>query len=174
MTHFINTTTGEYPVSAAQLRGRHPDTLFPDGYALAFRNYAPVQIADHPAFNPNTHKAVAQVPESQAGKWVQRWSVVPLTQQEQEEARRASIPQSCSPAQGLVALFALKSITEGDLNAAIELIADPVQRYTARVGFQRATEWRRNSATMQQMARMLSLTESDLDALFAYAVTVNV
>ncbi len=82
--------------------------------------------------------------------------------------------QTCSPAQGLVALFAIKQITEDDVNTTIAAITDPVARYTSQLAFARATEWRRDSASMQQLAALLGLTESDLDALFAFAVTVAV
>ena len=83
-------------------------------------------------------------------------------------------PTVCSPAQGLVALFAIKQITEDDVNATIAAITDPVARYTSQVAFARATEWRRDSASIQQLAALLGLTESDLDALFEFAVTVAV
>ena len=83
-------------------------------------------------------------------------------------------PTVCSPAQGLVALFAIKQITESDVNATIAAITDPVARYTSQVAFARATEWRRDSASIQQLAALLGLTESDLDALFEFAVTVAV
>ena len=83
-------------------------------------------------------------------------------------------PTVCSPAQGLVALFAIKQITESDVNATIAAITDPVLRYTTQIAFARATEWRRDSASIQQLAALLGLTESDLDALFAFAVTVAV
>ena len=82
--------------------------------------------------------------------------------------------QTCSPAQGLVALFAVKQITESDVNATIAAITDPVARYTTQIAFARATEWRRDSAAIQQLAALLGLTESDLDALFEFAVTVTV
>ena len=83
-------------------------------------------------------------------------------------------PSACTPAQGLVALFALKNITEDNVLAAIGQIPDPVQQYTARIGYQRATVWERNSPTMQVMAQLLQLSAQDLDALFAYAVEVRV
>ena len=86
----------------------------------------------------------------------------------------APAPQTCTPAQGLVALFALKQITDDDIKAAIGAIEDPVLRYTASIGFARANEWRRDSETMQQMAALLGLSESDLDDLYAYAVDVQV
>lgn len=83
-------------------------------------------------------------------------------------------PTVCSPAQGLVALFAIKQITESDVNTTIAAITDPVLRYTSQVAFVRATEWRRDSASIQQLAALLGLTESDLDALFEFAVKVAV
>ena len=83
-------------------------------------------------------------------------------------------PTVCSPAQGLVALFAIKQITESDVNATIAAITDPVARYTTQVAFARATEWRRDSASMQQLAALLGLTEADLAALFEFAVKVAV
>ena len=83
-------------------------------------------------------------------------------------------PTVCSPAQGLVALFAIKQITESDVNATIAAIPDPVARYTSQIAFARATEWRRDSASIQQLAALLGLTESDLDALFEFAVKVTV
>ena len=83
-------------------------------------------------------------------------------------------PTVCSPAQGLVALFAIKQITESDVTATIAAITDPVLRYTSQIAFARATEWRRDSVATQQLATLLGLTESDLDALFEFAVTVAV
>ena len=83
-------------------------------------------------------------------------------------------PTVCSPAQGLVALFAIKQITESDVNTTIAAITDPVARYTSQIAFARATEWRRDSVSIQQLSALLGLTEADLDALFAFAVTVAV
>ena len=91
-----------------------------------------------------------------------------------EATQEAGYPAVCTPAQGLVALYAVKGITEETLLATIDSIADPVERYTARIAFSRATEWRRDSQAMQTLAVLLSLTESDLDELFTFAVTVNV
>lgn len=93
---------------------------------------------------------------------------------EQDVEPAPATPTVCSPAQGLVALFAIKQITESGVSATIAAIADPVLRYTTQIAFARATEWRRDSASMQQLATLLGLTEADLDALFAFAVTVAV
>ena len=90
------------------------------------------------------------------------------------EPQPPQVPAVCTPAQGLVALFAIKQITEQDVATAIAAIPDPVQRYTAQIGFHRATAWERSSATMQAMSALLSLSETDLDALFSYAAGVQV
>ena len=83
-------------------------------------------------------------------------------------------PTTCTPAQGLIALYALKQITEQYILDAIAQIPDPVQRYTATIGYQRATTWQRGSATMTTMAQLLGLTDEELDALFVYAAEVEV
>lgn len=83
-------------------------------------------------------------------------------------------PQSCTPAQGLVALYAVKGITDDAVHAAIAQIPDAVERYTAQIGFTRATQWERQSATMRAMAALLSLSEQDLDDLFTFAQGVAV
>lgn len=80
---------------------------------------------------------------------------------------------SCSPAQGLVALFVLKGIKEADILAFIESIEDQVQRYTAQVAYSHATEWNKQSATVKLLADAFSLSDADLDQLFGHAVTVQ-
>ena len=92
----------------------------------------------------------------------------------ESEENGSSTSKTCTPAQGLVALFVLKNIAEEDVLSAIDRINDPVQKYTARIGYQRATTWERSSPTMQSMAQLLQLSEEDLDALYSYAVTVQV
>ena len=84
------------------------------------------------------------------------------------------MPRSCAPAQGLIALYAIKGLEEGHVLAAIEAIPDAGQRYTVKIGYQRATTWERGSVAMQTMAQLLQLSETDLDELFAYAVNVQV
>ena len=86
----------------------------------------------------------------------------------------APAPTSCTPAQGLIALYAIKQLTEKNILDAIVQIPDPVQRYTATIGYQRAITWQRGSATITTMAQLLGLTDEDLDALFVYAAGVEV
>ena len=90
------------------------------------------------------------------------------------ECEKHDSPSVCTPAQGLIALFALKQITEDYVLEAVAQIPDPVQQYTARIGYQRATTWERNSPAMAVMATLLQLSDDDLDELFSFAVTVQV
>lgn len=92
----------------------------------------------------------------------------------QEAPPPASVPESCTPAQGLVALYILRGITEEALNSTIEAIEDDSLRYTTRIGFARATEWRRSSPSILLMGELLNLSSADLDALFTFAVNVEV
>ena len=83
----------------------------------------------------------------------------------------AGPPKSVTPAQGLMALFELKNITEDDILAAIDTIEDPTMRYQAQIAYKKATVWERPSVTMQTLAGLLALTEPDLDELFTKAET---
>jgi hypothetical protein len=85
-----------------------------------------------------------------------------------------SAVRSVTPAQALVALYALKGITEQDLDDAVAGIEDDGDRYTAQIALKRATEWRRQSPTTQTVAQLLGLSDDDLDDLFAHAETVEV
>ena len=170
---FINKTTGE-EITFAQLKKRFPLTLFPEGFAEDFEDYAAVQQVDQPEHDPVTHKVVALPPVETDGVWQLQWRVVPLTQQEIDDARRARVPQSCTAAQGERALFDLRGIKSDHVLAAIAQVAGQDNRYRARSAYQRATEWRRDSETTQTLAAILGLTDADMDELFTYAWTVNV
>lgn len=101
-------------------------------------------------------------------------SLIAAVEATEEPPPPAVVPESCTPAQGLVALYVLRGITEDALNATIEAIEDDALRYTTRIGFARATEWRRGSPSILLMGELLSLSATDLDALFTHAVTVEV
>lgn len=81
------------------------------------------------------------------------------------------VPQSVTPAQGLMALYVLKGITEDDVLAAINSIEDPTLRYQAQIAYKKATSWDRGSVTMQTVAQLLALTQEDMDQLFTLAAT---
>lgn len=92
---------------------------------------------------------------------------------EEAEPEPAPVPVEVTPAQGLMALFTLKGITEDNILAAIDSIEDPAMKYQAHIGYQKTTRWQRHSLTMQTVATLLGLTEADMDALFTLAVTFD-
>jgi hypothetical protein len=91
-----------------------------------------------------------------------------------EPSATAFVARTCTPAQGLVALFAVKGITEDDVHAGIASIPDPVERYTAQIGFKRATVWEEDSPTMQLVQALLALSAQGMRELFDYAQSVRV
>ncbi|OJW83804.1 MAG: hypothetical protein BGO66_17565 [Alicycliphilus sp. 69-12] len=167
--NYINTLTGEYPITAAQMRASYPESLFPEDFAQAYGDHAPVELADAPAIDATTHRAVALAPVLMEGQWHQAWDVVPLTPEEIEAARRAMVPQSCTRRQGRLAL-----LQAGQLDAvetAIAAITDPVQRMSAQIEYE-ADTWERANAFLQAMWAQLGGTPDELDALFMSAVTL--
>lgn len=82
--------------------------------------------------------------------------------------------QSCTPAQGLTALYELRGVTDVDITAMIDAIADPAEKYRARIAYTRATDWQRTHPVIVLAAQQLSLTDEDIDALFAHAASVTV
>lgn len=81
------------------------------------------------------------------------------------------VPQTVTPAQGLMALYELKGITEDDILTAINSIGDPALGYQALIAFKKATAWERDSESMGLVAQLLALTEADKDALFTLGAT---
>lgn len=75
---FINTESGEYPVTLAQIRAANPLTVFPEPFTESFEAFAPVATVEPPEHNPATHKAVELQPVEASGGWEQAWMVVPL------------------------------------------------------------------------------------------------
>lgn len=128
-----------------------------------------LRVAPHSVFGEPYASEFIPCPEGVEVGWLYDGSNFTAPELEPEPA-----PTTCTPAQGLIALYALKQVTEQDILDAIAQIEDPVQRYTATIGYQRATTWERSSATTAVMAELLSLTDEDLDELFVYAVGVAV
>ena len=83
-------------------------------------------------------------------------------------------PQSCTSAQGLIALYELRGVTDADIVAMINAIADPSEQYRARIAYTRASDWQRTHPVIVLAAQQLSLTNDDIDALFAHAASVSV
>ncbi|KFJ10149.1 hypothetical protein DR66_2587 [Delftia acidovorans] len=169
---YINTETGQYPLSVAQIQELHPLTMM----AQHLECYALVEPSDTPPHDADTHKPVEVEPVQVDGVWRQQWSVVPLSAEELAELQRqreaeaaALIPKSCTRRQGQLAL-----LTHGvldDAEAAIAAITDPVQKREAQIEYE-ADTWERANPFLQQLWAQLGGTPQSLDEAFALAVTL--
>ncbi|WP_447915934.1 hypothetical protein [Delftia acidovorans] len=169
---YINTETGQYPLSVAQIQELHPLTMM----AQHLECYALVEPSDTPPHDADTHKPVEVEPVQVDGVWRQQWSVVPLSAEELAELQRqreaeaaALIPKSCTRRQGQLAL-----LTHGvldDAEAAIAAITDPVQKREAQIEYE-ADTWERANPFLQRLWAQLGGTPQSLDEAFALAVTL--
>lgn len=83
---YINTATGAYPLSAADVRADFPNTSFPDGVdgfelAISREGYEVVQPTDQPTVDYTKNVSEGQ-PKATKGVWQQVWVVSDATAQE--------------------------------------------------------------------------------------------
>ena len=79
--NYIHTPTGEYPISQYQIRTRFPQTSFPVNFVPP-EDYALVQPAQFPAYDPTTQAYRELSPVEVNGQWQQQWEVYSLTPEE--------------------------------------------------------------------------------------------
>lgn len=145
---YIDTTTNEWGLTQAAIMQRHPLTVFPDPF-VPLEQYAVVADLPPPAFDQATHKAVELEPLASEGGYMQQWEVVPLSAEElaqweaerlsTEKAARDSARITISRTQGLVYIYRSMRVTEVDIEAQIESLADQDSRYEAGLYFRAAT-----------------------------------
>lgn len=176
---YIDKETGDYPLSPADIIGRHAHNMsFPVPFEAPER-YVLTTPADPPEFDPATYKAVPVEPLETEGSYLQQWKIVPLSEEElaQLEADRLAAEQAARDAarvtvtkrQALLALFDMKGIKNEDIEVQINLIPDEVDRYRALVDWQGSAAIESDSPTVLALAAALNLTEADLLELFGYA-----
>ena len=89
---YIRTKTGEYPVTEAEIRERHPEWCYPIPFEPC-DGYAPVLPTDPPKHDPATQRVEEAAPVQDGDVWVQSWRMVELNAAEvanllaQERAR---------------------------------------------------------------------------------------
>lgn len=80
---------------------------------------------------------------------------------------KPTVPEQVSRAQGKIAL-----ITAGlwpDVLAHVEAMTDPTEKALAEVALNDTTHWRRDSSTMQTIAKAVGVSEKQMDVLFTEA-----
>ncbi|MBS0227659.1 MAG: hypothetical protein JSS23_03070 [Proteobacteria bacterium] len=167
MHNFIHTGTGAYPVTFAQLRAEHPLTLFPEGFAEDFGDYAPVRPTAMPDHDHATHKAVEMPPVLMDDQWHQAWEVSALTQEDIDAARRALVPAKVTRRQARQALLLAGLL--GSVQPAIDAIEDATQRQLAQIEWDDSLEFERNRPLLIRLAHAIGLDDAGLDNLFIQA-----
>lgn len=166
-----NQTIEHYPYSISRLRKDNPNTTFPrrpDPELLAQWNVHPVQPTDRPAYGI-TKNTTEGTPYYEDGVWKQVWNVTDATPEEIEQrlqSKREHIAVS--------RFQAFAALDEFDLLDATESIISSEHFPTrCRLAWKNATEFRRLSPTVLQVAAELELSDEQLDELFAFAETVE-
>lgn len=163
---FIHKITRE-EITFAQLKERFPLTLFPEDFAEDFEDYAPVQQVDQPVHDPATHKVVRAPAVEVDGAWQSQWEVVPLTQQEIDDARRARVPAKVTRRQARQALLIAGLLD--NVQPAIDAITDPVQRGLAQIEWDDSQDFERYRPLLIQLGYAIGLDDVGIDNLFIQA-----
>ena len=96
------------------------------------------------------------------------WTKVKTAEQKEESAYQASIPQ-------VVSRFQAKAVLAGAglLDTVEAMMSDPDTPIVARLAWQDALEFRRDSPTILTMAASLELTPAQVDGLFIAAAQIT-
>lgn len=166
---YINTETGQYPVSEQGIRSAFPNVSFPVLF-VAPDPYAWVFPSPVPAYSPATQRAVEDRPVlTGKGHWEQNWDIVNLDAAtiaaNQEAARKAAVPLSVSPRQIRQALTrtGLRSNVETAVASGSQDLKD---------WWEFATAFERTNQHVIDMAAALGVTERQLDDLWTLAGTL--
>lgn len=108
------------------------------------------------------------VPQGKVALWQNGWVFVNPPEPEQEEPPLDGVPQVVTRFQARAALH-----LAGLLTTVESLMTDPQTDMLARLAWQDAQEFRRQSPTMLFMAATLGLTDAQLDALFTTAAGIE-
>lgn len=108
------------------------------------------------------------VPQGKVALWQNGWVFVNPPEPEQEEPPLNGVPQVVTRFQARAALH-----LAGLLTTVESLMTDPQTDMLARLAWQDAQEFRRQSPTVLSMAATLGLTDAQLDALFTTAAGIE-
>ncbi len=108
------------------------------------------------------------VPQGKVALWQNGWVFVNPPEPEQEEPPLDGVPQVVTRFQARAALH-----LAGLLTTVESLMTDPQTDMLARLAWQDAQEFRRQSPTVLSMGATLGLTDAQLDALFTTAAGIE-
>jgi len=174
---YINTVTGQYPLTELGVRQAFPEVSFPTILSTPPEGYAVVFPTPKPPYNPITEAVAEVVPQlTVKGTYEQTWSVTQLSPEQvaaneaAELARlKALIPKSVTMRQARLAL-----LENGLLDTVQQAIANMqgVEGDKARIEWEFSSAVERDKQLVLSLTSALNLTETQLDALFILANTL--
>lgn len=169
---YVNTTTKEI-LTAAKIMLDNSNVSFPDA-AWSDELLAPFGYAE--LHRPNTHpfpmadeKLVDGEPYEENGKWYLPWVIAKLTPEEVEAQlfnKRSEMVVSSFQAKAIL-------LKEGLLDDIEDYINSPNTDPLIKLAWSNATEFRRLSPMIKDLAIVLNLTDDRLDKLFVNARAIE-
>lgn len=173
-------TLVKYPYRFAQLQEENPTTNYGDNYDVMYwypltesaiqNGYSLVEVNElsEPSYN-DTQKLVQQdSPNLVDSVWTVGWNIVDKTSEEiQQELAIKRANMVVSPFQAKAAL-----LQAGLLSQVEALINDPATDPLVVLAWNNASEYRRTSSMIVNLAATLNLTDTQLDELFTNAATI--
>lgn len=150
-------------VTEHEYRAMHPNVSFPA--VLAPDDADPVLQSPAPATSPHQSAVRGGVVQDARGNWVYAWTVVDWTQEQIDAAAQANVPATVSMRQARLALLAAGLLP--GVAAAMAAAGE-----AAQIEWEYATEIRRTSPLVSQMAAALGMADAQLDALFVAAAAL--
>lgn len=152
----------------SDIRQACPNTSFPSALTdqmIVDAGFTPVTELPAPSYDQATQRIEQTAQQEVDGVWTRGWTVVNLTPEQIEDARKSRVPQSISIRQACQALEGAGLLD--DVEAAVA--ASP--RYV-QIDWERATSVDRTWPTLIAMQSALGLTDRQIDDLFVLAATL--
>lgn len=169
---YIDTVTGEYPLTADDIKSRLPNTLFSHPFIPPV-GYAEVLQTPMPDWKPAIEHCIEGAPEFTQGVWKRSWIIERLYSDPSAEATALAAHEAkallawreqttCTPFQGRIAL------SNAGLLANVLTAIEGADEKT-KVAWEYALEWKRMSPMIATLGAALNITDAEIDDLFKAA-----
>ena len=169
---YIDTVTGDYPLTVEAVKERFPNTLFSHPFIPPV-GYAEVQQTAMPEWKPTIETCVEGAPELDNGVWKRSWVIEKIYSSLSEEATALAAHEAkallswreqttCTPFQGRIAL------SNAGLLANVLTAIEGADEKT-KVAWEYALEWKRMSPMIATLGAALNITDAEIDDLFKAA-----
>lgn len=168
---YLHKPTNEYPVSEETIKQRYPQISFTDNFAPPEgEGYVLVHETPIPEINIDIEKLEEDFPEWVIDKWVQRWKIVSLDNEERAarlQEKRQTITAPLFNAQAVL-------ILRGEMPAVQAVLDRPDTNPLYKLAFNTMSSWRRLSPAILWMQQQMGWSDGYVDALFEQANQIEI